>query len=97
VPQWHLYVVRTRDGRLYTGITTDVARRFAEHQSQGRRCARFLRGRAPLQLVFARRIGSRSLALRAERRFKRLPKHRKEALLRARPGRVALLTALGVR
>ena len=34
---WHLYLVRCHDGSLYTGITTNVARRFAEHQPAGER------------------------------------------------------------
>jgi putative endonuclease len=33
-PEWHPYLIRTRDGSLYTGIAADVARRFAEHQAE---------------------------------------------------------------
>jgi len=85
---WHLYLIRTGDGSLYTGIATNVARRFAEHQEGGARCARYLRGKAPLQLVFKRRLGSRRLALKAERRIKRLRKHQKEQIVRCnRSGR----------
>jgi putative endonuclease len=97
MPEWHLYLIRTGDGSLYTGIATDVARRFAEHQSGGVRCARYLRGRAPLQLVFKRRLGSRSLALKAERRIKGLPKARKEQIVRSNPSRGRLIALLGVR
>lgn len=95
-PQWHLYLIRTGDGNLYAGITTDVARRFAEHQSGGSRCARYLRGRAPLQLAFRRRLGSRSLALKVERRIKRLPKCEKEQIVRSNPSRGRLLALLGI-
>jgi putative endonuclease len=95
--RWHLYLIRTKDGALYTGITTEVARRFAEHESQGDRCARYLRGRAPLQLVFQRRIGSRSLALQAERRLRRLRKHEKEEIARSRIGARRLLARLALR
>ncbi len=95
--RWHLYLIRAKDGTLYTGITTDVARRFAEHQSQGDRCARYLRGRTPLRLVFQRRIGSRSLALKAEHRLRRLRKHQKEQIARSRIGERELLVRLSLR
>ena len=77
---WHLYVIRCRDGSLYTGITTDVARRFAEHQ--GNVGAKYLRGRGPLLLVFQEKIGSRSLAVRVEAKVKKLTKAKKEELIR---------------
>jgi putative endonuclease len=80
--QWHLYIVRCADNTLYTGIATDVARRFREHQSQGPRTAKYLRGRAPLFLVYQKKIGGRSLASKVELQVKRLTKARKEALLR---------------
>ena len=80
---WHLYVIRTVGGSLYAGIATDVRRRFREHASGGRKAARFLRANPPRELVFKRRIGSRSLALKVEYRFKRLPKQDKEAIVRA--------------
>jgi len=78
---WYLYLVRCHDGSLYTGIATDVARRIFEHQGHGEKGAKYLRGRGPLQLVFHAPIGSRSLALRLERKVKRLPKARKEKLI----------------
>ncbi|MFC1955053.1 GIY-YIG nuclease family protein [Chloroflexota bacterium] len=79
---WHLYLVRCRDGSLYTGITTNIARRFAEHQGNGDTGAKYLRGRGPLTLVFQKKIGDRSLALSVESRVKKLPKARKEELIR---------------
>ena len=41
LPHWHLYMLRLPSGMLYTGITTDVARRLAQHQAGkgARRCA----------------------------------------------------------
>jgi len=80
---WHLYLIRCRDGSLYTGITTDVARRFAEHRENKGTGAKYLRGRGPLMLVFQKKLGSRSLALGVESRVKRLSKARKEQLIRA--------------
>ena len=79
---WHLYLVRCHDGSLYTGITTDVARRFAEHQGNGDTGAKYLRGRGPLVLVFQKKLGGRSLALGMESRVKKLSKARKEELIK---------------
>ena len=78
--RWSVYLVRCAGGTLYTGIATDVARRVEEHEEG--RGAKYLRGKAPLELVFERAIGERGRALRIEGRIKRLPRDRKEALLR---------------
>lgn len=81
MPDWYLYLLRCRDGSLYTGITTDVTRRFAEHQGNGDTGAKYLRGRKPLILVFQKKIGSRGVALAVESRVKKLSKSKKENLL----------------
>ncbi|TBW54320.1 GIY-YIG nuclease family protein [Marinobacter halodurans] len=78
---WHLYLVRTRSGALYTGITTDVERRFSEHQADGPRAARSLRGKGPLTLAFAAAVGDRTRAARLEYALKQWPRQRKEALV----------------
>lgn len=80
---WHLYVVRTASDSLYTGIATDVGRRYREHVAAGPKAAKYLRANPPKELVFTRRVGLRPLALKVEYRFKRLPKRRKEAIVRA--------------
>nr|WP_194335048.1 GIY-YIG nuclease family protein [Mariprofundus sp. KV] len=72
-------MIRCNSGQLYTGITTDVDRRFAEHQ-QGKG-AKFLRGKGPLELVFTALIGDRSDALKMEIRVKKLRRSEKEALI----------------
>jgi len=77
---WSVYIIRCGDDSLYTGITTDVARRFSEHQS-GSVGSKYLRGRAPLKLVFDRQVGDRSLASKIEHRIKKLPRPEKDALL----------------
>lgn len=81
MPEWHIYLVRCRDGALYTGIATDVSRRFEEHQSGGNKGAKFLRGRGPLDLVFHKTVGSKALALKLEYRIKKLSKVEKEKLV----------------
>lgn len=77
---YSVYIVRCADGSLYTGIAIDVARRIGEHE-RGRRGARYLRGRGPLKLEFAERVGDRGAATRIEHRLKRLAKPDKERLI----------------
>lgn len=84
---WHLYVVRTIDGSLYTGIATDVARRFKEHQAQGKKAAGYLRAHKPREVVFSMPVGGRGLALKVEHHFKGLSKAAKERIVRS--GRLA--------
>jgi putative endonuclease len=81
---WYLYLIRCRDDTLYTGISTDVDRRFAQHQSEGNAGSRYLKGRGPLTLVFKEKLGSRSLALKVEHRVKRMAKARKEKMIEVR-------------
>lgn len=78
---WQVYIVRCGDGSLYTGIAADLERRLAEHQSQGPKCAKYLRGRMPLELVFTIPASDRAQASRWENRLKQLSKADKEALV----------------
>lgn len=82
---WFLYLIRTADNRLYTGVTTDTARRLLQHQTG--KGARSLRGKGALTMVFAQQVGERSQALRIEYRIKQLPKREKERLV---AGEIAL-------
>jgi len=82
---WYLYLIRAGSGSLYTGVTTDVDRRFAEHQSGGGRSARNLRGKGPLKLVFRERVASsRSEAQKLEAKVKQLGKAAKEQMVESR-------------
>ena len=78
---WHVYIIRTKMGHLYTGVTQDVERRFKEHQKGGAKGAKYLKGKKPLKLVFHKKIGSRSQALKTEAQIKKWPKKKKEALI----------------
>ncbi len=78
---WFIYLIRCNDGSLYTGITTDVSRRFEEHQGDNGKGSKYLRGKAPLQLVFKKKIGSKNLALKIEHKIKKLTKIKKELLV----------------
>jgi putative endonuclease len=81
--QWSLYLVRTAQGNLYTGVTTDVQRRFVEHENSDRKNkgAKALRGKGPLKLAFKIVVGNRSDALKLEYRVKQLSRADKEQLL----------------
>ena len=76
---WHLYILRGGDGTLYTGITTDVARRLEAHR-QGRG-AKYTRGRGPLELAYQEECGTHSQALRRELEVKAMPRAQKEQLI----------------
>lgn len=88
----YLYLIRTADNALYTGITTDVARRYRQHQTG--KGAKALRGKGELTLAFAAQVGDRSLALRIEYRIKQLTKRQKERLVTEREAFEALLSSL---
>lgn len=81
--EWHLYIVRTAGGVLYTGIARDVARRFTQHQNG--KGAKALRGKGPLELVFHCPAGDRSLASRLEYQVKQLKRPQKIRLTEQQP------------
>lgn len=93
---WHLYLVRTGQDTIYTGIATDVDRRLREHGAEGDSAARYLRGRGPLELVYRVRVGDRSLALRLEYAVKQLPRSQKDLIIAEAPDRRSLLQRLNV-
>ncbi|MGL4827962.1 MAG: GIY-YIG nuclease family protein [Vibrio sp.] len=76
---WFVYLVRCANNALYCGITTNVARRFAQHQKG---CgAKALRGKGPLELVWTYPVDDKSTALKLECRIKALSKAQKEKLV----------------
>jgi len=76
---WHVYVARCGDGTLYTGITTDPARREAAHN--GGRGASYTRARRPVRLVHLEPAPDRGAALRREVAIKRMTRPEKELLV----------------
>ncbi len=78
---WFLYIIRCKNNNLYTGITTDVERRFEEHKSHDKKGSKYLRGKTPLKLVLKKKVGNRSMALKIEAKVKKLPKIKKELLI----------------
>jgi putative endonuclease len=81
VSMWYLYLIRCANGHLYTGITTDVARRFNEHQSSSPKAAKYLRGKGPLTLMYQEQVGSHGDALRREIAVKKLSRSQKLTLI----------------
>lgn len=67
---WYLYVLHCHGNSFYTGITTDVARRVAEHQAGVG--ARYTRAHLPVELLAAWQYPNRSVATRVEYQFKAL-------------------------
>lgn len=89
-PAWSVYILQCADGTYYTGVTTDVERRFAEHSQGGKKSAKYCKGRQPLQLLFSYVVGSKSDALKVEIRIKRLTRSAKAALI-ADPERIEII------
>jgi putative endonuclease len=75
----YVYVLRCADDTLYTGYTTDVERRVADHDAgEG---AKYTRGRTPVELVHVEAFDSRSAAMSREHEIKQLSRGAKESLL----------------
>ncbi len=77
---WYAYVIKTEKGHLYTGITTDLERRFKEHTS-GKKGAKFFRTSAPSEMIFKKRFKDRSSASKFEASFKALTRKKKLVFL----------------
>jgi putative endonuclease len=78
----YVYVLSCGDDSYYTGYTTDVERRLAEHRAgEG---AKYTRGRGPLELVHVERYDDRSTAMRREHEVKSLTRAGKERLVEGR-------------
>lgn len=76
---WYLYILKCRDGTLYTGITKDLERRLRMHNDG--KGARFTRARRPVALLFQESFQNRTQALVRECEIKELTRKKKEALL----------------
>lgn len=83
-PRWQVYIIRGDDDRLYTGITTDIRRRWREHH-QGRRGARYFRGRSPAELCYLESQPDQASASRREYAIKQLTRADKERLIAELP------------
>ena len=76
---WYLYILRCKDGSLYTGITTDVLRRLEEHRSG--KGAKYTRSRLPVKLVYVEEWETKQQAMQREAYIKGLTRKDKEKLV----------------
>ncbi len=82
-----VYMLRCKDGSLYTGWTNDLEHRLAMHNSG--RGAKYTRGRGPLELVYSEELPDKEAALRRECAIKKLRREQKFALLQTWQARIA--------
>lgn len=80
---WFVYVLRCADQSLYTGVTTDPARRLDEHNGLdgSQKGARYTRHRRPVVLVYQENCADRRSACQREYAIKQLSKSAKEKLI----------------
>ena len=79
---WCVYMIRCSDASLYTGVTTNIERRFREHKERGKVGARYTRAKIPLSVVYVEGCASRSEAQKREAQIKKLNKNEKELLIK---------------
>lgn len=82
---WYVYIVKTDCNTLYTGITTDVTRRFSEHlasfNGSSQKGAKYFRGRQPKHVVYTEAFKNRSEASKREYAIKKMSAHNKQKLI----------------
>ena len=76
---WHVYIIQSKSGKLYTGITTDINRRFQEHKNK--KGAKYFRFEKPESIVFLEDHENRSKATKREIEIKKLSKKGKFKLI----------------
>lgn len=79
---WSLYIIEASDASFYTGITTDIERRFDQH-CRGQKGAKYFNGRSPVEVVYREDGHSRSSASRREAEIKKLSRSAKQDLIAA--------------
>jgi len=77
---WSVYIIAADDGAYYTGVSTDVERRFQEH-CHGGKGAKYFRGRKPVAVVYQESGHTRSSACQREAAIKKLRRAQKQQLI----------------
>ncbi|KAB0669903.1 GIY-YIG nuclease family protein [Oryzomonas sagensis] len=80
--EWYVYIILCSDNSLYTGVTTDMERRFRQH-AEGKG-AKYFRGRQPVRVVYLEGAHSRSSAASREIRIKAMDRTEKLVLISGR-------------
>ncbi len=78
--KWELYIIQTKSQKLYTGITTDLDRRFEDHLN-GKRGARFFRFSDPEKILYREPHPNRSKATKREIQIKKMSRKKKLELI----------------
>lgn len=76
----YVYILKCRDGSLYTGWTNNIEKRLAAHNSGAG--AKYTKGRGPVTLVYLEKLPDRSAALRREAAIKKLTRQQKKDLIK---------------
>ncbi len=79
--KWFVYIIETENGKLYTGITTDVERRFLEHKSAPKG-AKFTKANPPKIIRFTEEHPDRSSASKRESQIKKLTRPQKLQIIK---------------
>ena len=82
-PRWLVYLLRCRDGSLYTGITNDLPKRLKTHAAG--KASRYTRSRLPVRLAYTEPQRSHSWALKREAAIKKLSRRQKDILIGSTP------------
>lgn len=77
---WQVYIIQTKSGKLYTGITTDITRRLIEHSNK--KGAKYFRLEKPQDIVFIEVCKNRSEATKRELEIKKFNKNEKLELIK---------------
>lgn len=78
--EFYVYIVQCKNGAYYTGYTNDIKRRIAEHNNG--HGAKYLRGKIPVKLVYAKEYHYYKNVLKEERQIKKMTRKQKEDLIR---------------
>lgn len=78
--EWTVYIIQTKSGKLYTGITNDMERRFLEHQTHAKG-ARFFHFSDAEKIIYKELHPNRSEASKREAQIKKLRRKQKLALI----------------
>ncbi len=79
---YYVYILRCKDNSLYTGITTDVERRFEEHKSRTKKGAKYTSSRSVVSVDAVWEADNRSFASKLEAFIKKQPKETKEVFIK---------------
>ena len=79
---YFVYILRTSSNTLYIGQTNNLEKRLKEHQSKSAKSAKYVRYFDSVELVYSEKYKTRREAMQRESQLKKMPKSKKEALVR---------------